>query len=269
MCWKRWGPSSPSSTAADEVLLRERRELGRATRARHLRRGERRHRGVGEHVADDRGRLDHRALVARERVETRGEQRLDRRGTCSSERSPVARHAPFDRSRTPSSTSIRRSCSAKSGFPSAAVDDTVEDVRVERPAAEQALDHRPARRPRRAAPARSASRASRAPVRMVVDELRPRGAEDQHGRVVERLDELLDQLEQRASAQWTSSTTSATGRSAATVLEEPPHPPEELLHGERLGPQADHRGETLGDAVSGRVRERGQLPERLRRRRRR
>ena len=162
MWWKRCVPSSPSSSRRPGASRRARR----AARRRSPRAGRDEHaeRGRGEMVADDGGGLDHRALVARERVQARGEQRLDRRGDGElrevTGRAPLAvllLDQPLVGEHPQELLDVERVALGR-------VDDPVEDVLVESCAAEERLDHRPARRPRRAVTARSASRAPAAPV---------------------------------------------------------------------------------------------------------
>ena len=67
------------------------------------------------------------------------------------------------------------------------------------------------------------------------------------------------------SAQWMSSTTKSTGRSAARWLEELPDRPEQLLDRERLDRHAERGREARRHAVPRRVRERASFDRRLRR----
>ena len=242
------------------MLLREGRELGRHAR-RQLRRRECRHRGVGEDITDDRGRLENGALAACKRVEAGSEERLDRRGDVELRQrasgAPRAVRALENALVDEHSHELLR----EERIPLCRAHDAVEDLRVERPAAEQALDHRSAgpgverlqldpRRPRAGAPGR-----------IVVHERRPRRAEDQHGCVVEHLDELLDHLAKRLLRPVDVLDDERHGTVCRDVAQEVAHPPGELFHGERLGAQADHRGEPLSDIDSRRVGEVRELLE--------
>ena len=59
-----------------------------------------------------------------------------------------------------------------------------------------------------------------APAGPAVEQLRPRHAEEQDRRVAREVGDVLDQVEERGSAQWMSSSTTTSGRSAASVLEQ-------------------------------------------------
>ena len=140
-------------------------------------------------------------------------------------------------------------------------DDVVEHVGLERSAAQHALDHRPARlRPERLEvdPCRAGADA---PVRVLVDELGTRRADHENGRVVDRLDELLDHLEERRLRPVDVLHHECDGSFRCHVLEEAPHPPGKLLHRERLGPEADHRAEPLRHVRAGRICQRRELRE--------
>ena len=120
MCWKRWCVSSPSST-------RRTRCFWESVVSSVLTRGDTSG-GVSAETAasaktyptTDAGSITERSTLARvSRRAARSAWIVG--GTWRSDSGPVVCQVPFVRSITPSSTSIRRSCSANSGLPSAAV----------------------------------------------------------------------------------------------------------------------------------------------------
>ena len=259
MWWKRCAPSAPSSTGRTRCLCASVASSDRDPR-RDLRGRERRHGVLGEDVPDDRCGLDHRPLARRERVEPRREERLDRGryvdlGQLVGEPPRAVRRSTT----APSSTSIRRSCSAKSGFPSDAVDDAVEHGGVERPAAEQALDH--ALRIARRRAARGRRGVERAPVLQSGISSRSSGRVGQRTSTgaSHRLDEVLDQREQRRLGPVDVLDDEDHRPVGGEVREEAPDGPEQLLDRERLDGQAERRREPRRHAVARRVGERGEL----------
>ena len=276
MCWNRCAPSSPSSTPAHEVLLRSRDVELCADSGDTSGGAESRHRGLGE----VRSRRPRRARSPSARRSASVSRRAASSawivgGTCTSASGRGRRAtSPSARSSTPSSMSIRS--------------ELLDEERValgrrrrsgrgrsvaSRPAAEQRLDHRPARRSRRGARQLDPGRAfARRPTRRV----RRRssglvGQTSSRGAVVDRLAARCSTSSRRVgSAQWMSSITSDHRTLGRQMLEEPPHGPEELLDRRTArAPEADHRGEPLGDALPGRVGERASFAEGARPRRRR
>ena len=243
MCWKRCCPSSPSSTwstrcfcasVVSSLLTAARRPGARAPRRRPPRTRSRRPRRA-------------RSRRARRRRACRGEPRAAP-GSWGGRAAPRAG---------------RWRASRRSPLEDALVDQHAQQLlREERVALgrrDDAVEDSGSRRRRRAAPrpstgwrrrrgarARSASPGRRAPVRALVEERGPRRADDQHGGA-RRSPRTSCSMSSSSvgSAQWMSSTTSATGRSAASVLEEPPHRPAELLDGKRL--RAAARSSRRGD----------------------
>ena len=71
------------------------------------------------------------------------------------------------------------------------------------------------------------------PGRPRVDQLRPGETEKQERRVARPIGEMLDQVEQRGSAQWMSSTMRTRGRCARELLERLTDGPEDLLRRRR------------------------------------
>ena len=130
---------------AHQVLRLERDEL-LADGLRERVGNEHAERGRGEVVADDGGGLDHRALVARERVQARGEQRLDRRGhghlgevAGGAPLAVLLLDQPLVGEHPQELLDVERVALGR-------LDDPVEDALVEPCAAEERLDHRPALR---------------------------------------------------------------------------------------------------------------------------
>ena len=246
----------------DEVLLRERRELGAYARG-DVRGRQGGHGGLGEHVAHDGCGLDHRPLAPRQRVEPRREKRLDRRrnldvGQLLGE-PPRTVHlldgALVDEHAEQLLGEQRVAFGRRH--------DAVEHGGVERAAAEQALDHAL----RVVVAERLEDDAARtlagAPGRRLLEQLGAGRAEDQD-RCVDRLDEMLDQREQRRLGPVDVLHDEDDLPVGGEVREEAPHRPEQLLDGERLDGQPERRRESRRDAVARRVGERGKLRCRLR-----
>src|SRR6185503_12790005 len=124
----------------DEVLVGQGRELG-SDAWRNLRRCESRYRLLGEDVPDDRRGLDHRALARLERVEPGREERLDRgRDVDLRELLGEPPHPLFERQELlvhEHPEELLR----EEWVPLGRRDDAIQDDRIERPPAEQALDH--------------------------------------------------------------------------------------------------------------------------------
>ena len=123
--------------------------------------------------------------------------------------------------------------------------DALQHGGVERAAAEQRLDHRLARLgvervehdPRRAR--------ARSPVGARLEELGPSRADDQDRRLVDRLQEVVDELEERRLRPVDVLDDEDDGPVGREVLEEPAHRPEQLLDRERLVRQPDRRRQPL------------------------
>ena len=182
-------------------------------------------------------------------------------GTAACSTSPVARQLPSSKRMSPSSMSIESSCSTKSGFPSAA-----STMRARTRSSRPALPSRCS-----ATALVSSAESGSSSIRLARSDVDHSGWRSRSSRRVGQSTSTgaspfattcSRSSRNVASAQWTSSNTTTSGRSAASVSKSLRVAHEDVLHRERLLGQPDRRLHARDDVSV--VHERAQLRPRLR-----
>ena len=209
--------------SCSSVARRFRRELGQRRRP--------------ELLAHDRRMLEHRELIRFEAIESRGEERLDRR-------------RDRDRRRVSRRVCIATICSRKNGLPPAA-----SAMRARRrgssaaPSSRLSTSASDSAAPSGLSAQRRDVAAGAGEVRPLVEQLRTRKAEQQDRRVERPVDDVLDEIEERRLGPVQVVEHDDERPLARERLEELPHRPERRLRLAAALGEADRRGDALDDDV--------------------
>src|SRR5437867_9142554 len=154
-------------------------------------------RSLGEHEPDDRGRLDDRALLGREVVESRGEQSVDRRRDLYVRE--VARRVPDAvlQAEVVALDEHRQQLLGEERIAFGGLYDPVSRLRCDLDRAEEVGHHALGFVARERCEGHTGGAGAFRPALAPFEDVGPRGADQQQRRVIDRLREMLDEVEER------------------------------------------------------------------------